>query len=82
MKLYISKEEREVGSEKEVYFKFRHGTNGDIIVYVCNEKGEPLPCGNLIAFFPDGTMRKMSGVSGELGFQLKMGGQIQERRDC
>jgi len=82
MKLNIFSEEMDVVKpEKEVYFRFKQYSSGEVVVYVCSEKGEPLACGNLISFFPDGTMKKMGGVNSELGFQIDMGGHIKEKED-
>lgn len=83
MKLRIFEEGKKVELEQEVYLRLKYGgSRNSVVVYACDEKGEPLSCGNLIAFYPDGTMKKMMGLNGNLGFQLDTGGQIEERGDC
>jgi len=83
MKLNIFSDKMDVVEpEKEVYFDFTHGARGSVIVYVCDKDGNRLICGNLIAFYPDGTMKKMMGINRDLGFQLGINGHIVERRNC
>ena len=76
MKLNISKEEKEEGSEKEVYLKFKYGSNDTVVVCACDKEGNPFFCGNLIGFYPDGTIRKIGSVNPDLGFQLDEDGRI------
>ena len=81
MKLKIFDDKREaVEPEKEVYLRLKQlSPGGEVVVYACDEKGVPLACGNLICFYPDGTMRKNSGVNSDLGFQLDRETHVQER---
>ena len=83
MKLNIFSDKMDaVEPEKEVYLRLKQHSSGEVVVFACDEKGVPMVCGNLISFFPDGIMRKMGGVSSELGSQVDENGRIQEKEDC
>jgi len=53
---------------------------GRILLVAVDANGKKLPQGNLIEFFPDGTMRFRPGVNPELGFDLHDGGRLRIQR--
>jgi len=74
MKLKIYSESKE--EQAPVYLKLIEGADGDVKLIACDEAGNRVFGGNILALTPAGKIQVHQNVSPDLGFQLDQKGKV------